>query len=284
VAFFDKVSFSKATFSSLTVFDGAMFSGDANFYEAAFEHNALFQRATFSGGAGFTRASFLAFADTLACDFTACEFKSNTSFSGAVFLSHTPDFRDAKLPEATEWDDAKWPPPPEDIDAARSQIYAFERLKAEMERSKRHEDEQFFFAKELSARRALLWFKCRDGERAIGERAKSAIGWLLNAAYTTFSGYGLSIVRPLVWLIALFFLCAGVFAATASLDGGPMNLRQAAEFSVTNLFPFLPNKAGTDITGHLSIWTKYFGDLQSFLGVLLLFLLGLALRNRFRMK
>ena len=153
-----------------------------------------------------------------------------------------------------------------------------------MERLKKFEDEQSFFAKELRARRALLWFKFLDRERGIGERTKCAFDGLLNAAYGAFSGYGLSIGRPFVSLITLFLLGGGVFATTASLHWGPMNLRQAAEFSFTNLFPFLPNKAGTDITGHLAIWTKYFGNLQSLLGVILLFLLGLALRNRFRMK
>jgi hypothetical protein len=142
----------------------------------------------------------------------------------------------------------------------------------------------FFFAKELRARRAWLWFNS-CGEKPVSLKwLKFFFGWLLNTAYETFSGYGLSIGRPLFWLITLFVLGAGIFATTASLDNGPMMLRQAAEFSFTNLFPFLPNKAGDDITKHLAMWAKYIGNLQSLFGVILLFLLGLALRNRFRMK
>jgi hypothetical protein len=199
-----------------------------------------------------------------------------SSRPSAQFGMHAPDFRDAKLREATEWHDARWPLSPGGKEAAQEQIYAYERLKAEMERQKKHEDEQFFFSKELHARRALLWFRCHDSRRPIGERLRFAFGWLLNAAYATFSGYGLSIGKPLAWLITLCILCALAFTQAPSLDGGPMNFGQAAEFTVINLLPFLPNKAGEDITKHLATWTKWAGNAESFL--------GLALRNRFRMK
>jgi len=267
VVFHGAAGFSEAAFFSYATFADAIFRAKAHFNKGAFSGNAKFSCAEFLGKP----------------DFTACEFKSYTWFAGTKFLSHAPDFRDAKLREAMEWHDARWPGLPKDKEAAQQQVYAFERLKAEMERLKKHEDEQFFFAKELRARRASLWFKWRDRNRELGKRANSAFGWLMNWAYATFSGYGLSIGRPLFWLITLF-VSADIFATTASLDNGPMTLRQAAEFSFTNLFPFLPNKAGDDIIKHLAIWTKYIGDLQSFLGVILLFLLGLALRNRFRMK
>ena len=53
-----------------------------------------------------------------------------------------------------------------------------------MERLKKHEDEQFFFRKELRARRGLVPF---------GSGA-----WLLNFAYEALSDYGQSIVKPLL--------------------------------------------------------------------------------------
>jgi hypothetical protein len=266
--FMETVSFGKANFRSTANFGGAVFSGRADFKEAAYFDLAYFKDTKFHDDVIFERV----------------KFKFHTVFSGTEFNSGVPDFRDAELPEATEWHDARWPLPPKSKKAAEQQVSAYERLKAEMERLKKHEDEQKFFAMELRARRALLWFECCDGKRAIRKRAKSAFGWTLNRGYALFSGYGLSIGRPFFGLIALFVVGVGVSTTTASLVCGPMNLRQAAEFSFTNLFPFLPNKAGDDIIKHLAIWAKYFGDLQSLLGVILLFLLGLALRNRFRMK
>jgi uncharacterized protein YjbI with pentapeptide repeats len=287
--FLGNVYFDATTFSSAADFNKTAFSRDACFSKAAFSGNADFSRAAFSGDAYFREAAFFDqaffheaefFGDS---DFMACEFKSHTSFAGAKFRSHAPDFRDARLREATEWHDAEWPPSPTNEEAAQDQVYAYERLKAEMERLKKHEDEQFFFAKELHARRTLLWFKSRDGNCAIRERAKSAFGVLLNWAYEVFGGYGLSIGSPLFWLVVLFAMGADIFAWAPVHKGVPLPYDVAESLSLTNLLPLLPYKVDNDII-HLSPFAKIIGDLQSFLGVILLFLLGLALRNRFRMK
>jgi len=42
-----------------------------------------------------------------------------------------------------------------------------------MEQLKKHEDEQSFFAKELNARRALLWFKCLNGKQTLANAQSS---------------------------------------------------------------------------------------------------------------
>jgi hypothetical protein len=67
------------------------------------------------------------------------------------FGDAVPDFRGAKMHEATEWHGVNWPLAPQDEGTAQAQVYAYERLKQEMERLKEHEDEQFFFRKELRA-------------------------------------------------------------------------------------------------------------------------------------
>jgi len=64
----------------------------------------------------------------------------------------------------------------------------------------------------------------------------------------------------------------------------PLAYDEAAGLSITNLISFLPYKVDNDISAHLSPLAKIVGDLQSLLAIILLFLLGLALRNRFRMK
>ncbi len=289
-AFDYSANFREAVFCDDAFFQEAEFSSEAIFYKATFFGVAFFGKKGFSGRAYFGGAEFFKFAefgnrtfsDTV--DFTACEFKSSTSFDGAKFLSRAPDFRDAKLRELTKWRDVEWPPPPTDQTAALMQVYAYERLKAEMERLKKHEDEQKFFAMELRARRALLWFKWHDGGRADGERTKSAFGWLLNGAYDVFSGYGLSVGSPLFWFVVLFAVGADIFAWAPVHKGAPLPYYIAEGLSLTNLAPFLPYKPDKDIIGCLSPLAKIFGNAQSLLGVILLFLLGLALRNRFRMR
>ncbi len=82
----------------------------------------------------------------------------------------------------------------------------------------------------------------------------------------------------------MFLFGFSFFTLTPVHNGSPLSLGEAAGLSFTNLVSFLPYKPNKDIIEGLSPFAKIFGDLQSFLGVILLFLLGLALRNRFRMK
>jgi hypothetical protein len=203
-------------------------------------------------------------------DFTSCEFKSDISFAGAKFKSQVPAFYDTKFREGTDWGQSTWPPPPKDKEAADRQVYAYERLKAEMERLNRNLEAQFFFAKELRAQR----------ERETRHSLRRA----LNFAYQILSGYGQSVRLPVFWLVMVFVFGASLFALVPVYKGAPLAYDEAAGLSITNLISLLPYKVDNDISAHLSPFAKIIGDIQSFLGVTLLFLLGLALRNRFRMK
>ncbi|MDP3555395.1 pentapeptide repeat-containing protein [Methylocystis sp.] len=287
--FADDANFLNSTFASGADFQGTKFSRAGNFRGATFYGSADFETAMFCGGAYFDGATFLN--DIF---FQGAVFESETYFFEAKFQKSVPDFRDAKLREATEWHDATWPDPPHDADGAYWQLYTYERLKAEMERLKKHEDEQFFFAKELRARRALLWFTALNKAPrtagayrkpwAFSKRINAGFRWLLNRSYYFFSGYGLSIGRPLVALGALLCVGAVIFATTNSLHDGPLRPGEALELSATNLISFLPYKPDNWLTAHLSKNAKWVRNAQSFFGLVLLFLLGLALRNRFRMK
>ena len=178
--------------------------------------------------------------------------------------------------EATEWHGVIWPRPPKNKDDAQEQVYAYERLRQEMERLKKHEDEQTFFRKELRARRGL--FRLFSG------------AWLMNFIYQATSDYGNSIVRPLLWLLGVFaggiviFMQAPVLAPpcipTKSFDF-------AAKISFSNVFVILPDKREILTPQILECWSntaRIVSAAQSISGVVLLFLLGLAIRNRFRMK
>jgi hypothetical protein len=272
--FLGYVSFSKAAFFSSAYFKSARFSGHAYFDVEEFRGAASFSGAMFCGDARFNRAKFFEIAV-----FTACEFKSRISFAGAKFESRVPTFFDTKLREAIvlgQWEgsaplkDKDWPAPPKDNKDAQLQVVAYERLKAGMERLNRHAEAQFFFIKELRAQR-----ECES--RYSPRRA-------LNFAYQILSGYGQSVRLPVFWLVMVFVFGASLFALVPVYKGIPLAYDEAAGLSITNLISFLPYKVENDVSTHLSAFAKIIGNLQSLFGFLLLFLLGLALRNRFRMK
>jgi hypothetical protein len=215
--------------------------------------------------------------------FINSKFAAQTLFVGTHFETYVPDFRGATMHEATEWHGATWPKPPRDGGTAQSQVYAYERLKQEMERLKKHEDEQRFFRKELRARRNMS----RPGS---GD-------WIMNLFYQASSNYGQSVTLPLLWLLGLFALGGSVFyvmhttAPTAiAVNLIAVNLQaipHAAALSFANIVPFVPISheiINAAAVASMSKVEKIVAVAQSLLGTPLLFLLGLALRNRFGMK
>jgi uncharacterized protein YjbI with pentapeptide repeats len=267
-SFSDYTDFRSAKFFENADFMFATFSGSVDFYGATFSDYANFSSATFRRSASFYAATFSDYAD-----FIDAEFVASTNFARAFFEHGVPDFRGAKMHEATEWHGVNWPPAPENNITARIQVYAYERLKLEMERLKKHDDEQFFFRKELRARRGLL--------------SPGSGAWLLNYAYEVSSDYGQSIERPLLWLFVLFVSGSIFFAGSPVFKGARMTIPVAAGLSFANIFSFLPlarEILGADMVAGLSRAAQIIGVVQSLLGALLLFLLGLALRTRFRMR
>ncbi len=249
------ISFSNSRFASSARFDGAIFMQEADFQDVTFCRPVSFYQTEFLGRGVLFQGS---------------EFRSHTSFALADFCEDVPDFRDAKLAEATEWHDSKWPLASDERYSAQQQAYAYQRLKAEMERLKKHEDEQFFFSMELRARRALY--------------DRRSLMWLINYAYDIFGGYGQSIGLPLFWLLACFTIGADILALIPTTGSVALDYGAAEGISLTNIFSILPYKPDRSITDGLSPLAKIVSDVQSVIGILLLFLLGLALRNRFRMK
>ncbi|MBR1270459.1 pentapeptide repeat-containing protein [Bradyrhizobium sp. AUGA SZCCT0222] len=288
VTFSGPCCFDSATFKSLADFDSAHFEnfnfrstafsranfraaifGKGAFESATFFENASFDSATFSGPIDF---DFVAFNREVS--FVNTKFAGQTRFSGARFETHVPDFRGATIHEATEWHDVIWPRPSRHRSAAQRQVYAYERLKQEMERLKKHEDEQSFFRRELRARRALI--------------RKLSGSWILNILYELFSDYGNSFIRPVLWLIGVFAAGIAIFTKVPLCAGEPMPFKLAVKLSFSNIFVILPDrrelvKAVQDVDC-FSNTTQAINAAQSISGVVLLFLLGLALRNWYRMK
>jgi len=282
-------NFRSATFARFANLRQARFSGDrADFFAVMFSGAADFARTMFSTGADFGSATFSERANFNTAKFNIANFNAttfsnriqfiNAEFTGSTIFGYArfalaPDFRGATMHEATEWHGVTWPKPPRNKEDAQRQVYAYERLKQEMEQLKKHEDEQRFFRKELRARRGL--------------ESRLTGAWLLNFFYEVFSDYGQSIGRPFFWIIVCFAIGFFFFAGTHVFNGTHLSRAGAAALSFANIFSFLPIKREimtSDMIAGLSTWAQILSSAQSVFGAVLLFLLGLALRNRFRMK
>ncbi|HEV2556477.1 MAG TPA: pentapeptide repeat-containing protein [Bosea sp. (in: a-proteobacteria)] len=274
-------TFAKASFSKRSSFLRAVYSSDAIFDGVTFFGSASFDKVSLSGTAGFQNAAFAA-----RVGFEDAKLQSATNFAGVRFTRDPPRFHGASLHEGTQWHGALWPPTPDDTEQAQQHVYSYERLKQEMERLKKHDDELQFFEREMRSRRIV------EGKR-------SAAG-LLNLAYDCLSGYGRSILRPMLGLVATFLLGILVmvntvgwprkcwYCPTSVVSESAWNaVKQAALLSFANMLAPLNVRKDffdADMLAGLPGWLKMFAGLQTLLALAFAFLIGLALRNRFRLR
>ncbi len=160
-----------------------------------------------------------------------------------------------------------------------------------MNKSLQIDEEQFFHRQEMRCKTKLArWYH-------------KPFYWL----YSWFSDYGISVWRPLFGIIAvmlfgaLFMLWwqeaftflpkdAAGFDWTLGLLGEDdpwTKPRQAAGWSISNTLPFLGFGKlyyGGEFAAKLAWPLKVVGGVQTVFGFVLLFFLGLGLRNRFRLR
>lgn len=268
------VHFAKAKFPDAG-FDQAIFEGDAGFTEATFEGHAWFEKATFEGDAGFNAATFKGYAG-----FDGATLKGNTKFTGATFTGpvslensrfrNVPDFRRSEFKKHLTLHginiEFRTPTEPDDADKYR-------RLKELAFNARDHDRAQEFFAFELIAKR--------------GHETRR-LKLIPNYLYRGFSGFGRSLWRPSIGL----FVVWGAFGVLYSWIAikNMSHLLDGLLFSAAQLFPFLgaskgalaDAKAALFGNAALDAWVNALGMIEGGLGILFLFLIGLALRNRFR--
>ena len=153
---------------------------------------------------------------------------------------------------------------------ARVTVRAYERLKLEMDKLKKHEDELDFFALELQARRVSA------GKWSTAEGL--AIG-----IYGCLCDYGRSYSRPLCLLGAVTVLGAAPFLADFGISGwhGSLALSAANTFGILGLRREFFDPA---VILEFPWMLKLLSATQTVAGAVLFFLFGLGLRNRFRMR
>ncbi|MEL7274446.1 MAG: hypothetical protein AAGK33_13545 [Pseudomonadota bacterium] len=217
-------------------------------------------------------------------------------FSGSRF-EQVPDFRNAMFERPPEVADMKVPLPAmkrtslfcfatakDSDDVAR-----FRKLKAMALAANDHEKDGEFFAKEMIAKRGI--------------ETTTFFGLLFNSLYWTLSNFGQSFMRPMAWLGASLAFFTALYAALATTAlGFSKALEFGAIHAIKNLTPVVSTivRFGAKPKDYVSVYDKRFDALvtndapvgwiivlsygQAFIGTVLLFLLLLALRNKFRLK
>ena len=280
-------------------FKMSQFDGTADFRTAAFGADAEFDNSMMKEGADFTNA---AFSGTVR--FHNCRFRSTTSFRNATFRT-PPEFFETELHEDVDFGAIDWKlaernyhrsAKRDELTSERSihadhAMRAWERLALIMSQREKREDRHQFFRLKMRAER---W---RDGFGFL-----SSLNWL----FDTFSDYGWNTGRAFGWWAGHVLLIGAVLAGVAmhcslcAVDGGQRFLdffRDGVLLSFANSHSFLglasdggwlegSRDAIVDSCRETAVFAAVFGYIglvQAILGPILLFLVLLTLRNRFRL-
>jgi uncharacterized protein YjbI with pentapeptide repeats len=298
------IVFRSATFVNLTKFILADFHGDATFASSIFEKETIFRMTVFCNRADFTGVQFKGITDfseskfhtkgtelLSGIRFTDAIFSKSTSFRQCLFAHSYPEFTNSDIYPVTDFSAEKkfWPSgitsPKKD---ARESCGIIRNLLAKKGLA---EDQHFFFRREMM----------------FTSHHETFLRRIPYQVYRCLSDYGDSIARPLLWILGVwilgFALLWGYFAGCQYLCleyisvQSPYFMRPptpkpewngltAAGLSFSNLFP-LYGFGGVffkEVLETLPPALKFVSGFQTVISLPLLFLLGLGLRQRFRLS
>lgn len=252
-------------------FSGAMFQESANFGVSWFGANgvAVFEETVFAGNADFTRCHFAGFTD-----FERAEFSSTIDFEFAEFENYVPKFFHTNPSQDIRFSaiNSNWPSP--NASNGEEGKRAYTRLRQIMNDSHKPDEEYFFYRQEM---------KCKAAVERWPDR------WIISS-FGHLSDFGFSIARPIFALLFIWIFPAVLYQV--SLSGIFLNkealLSIPASFglSFSYLFSFLglTERFFPSVSQNLPSLLSMVSGIQTIMGFVLLFLLGLGLRNRFRIK
>ena len=146
----------------------------------------------------------------------------------------------------------------------------------------------------------------KDHERALEFKAQEILATrqhqhkglakVLPWCFETFSNYGRSVLRPLVGLIWVWGMFGLIYQSISqNASGDWQKLHESLVFSASQMFPLIPgfceSREGAlgmlfpslSSEPFLPLWLSALAFFQSLLAIIFFFLLGLALRNQFRL-
>jgi len=294
--------FREAVFRGLANFEEAKFSGVADFMGAKFDSNASFESAEFTNDGKFVSVEFDGYTDFTGCKFTSragfdytnfgddADFSGTTfdgaiSFTGSIF-HNVPDLRQTitkahitlyemrvEYEKERNWIAFRQATDHEAADK-------FRRLKQLAIEAKDHQRELVFLANEFRTER----FHDTTGIRLIP-----------NYLYAWTSDFGQSIQRPFWYLVTLWLLVAQILLRDGSIFAPPYSrAADALLVSAGNLLPFIGGSRAaiarkdrlfpkTEFPDGIPAWVDAVSIIEGLLAAVFIFLIGLALRNRFRL-
>jgi hypothetical protein len=258
-----------------------------SFAGARFDDEAVFSGRLFKSNANFTNAHFY-----FPPDFDGADNVSRIDFTG----THIGFVPKGKLIHLTE--DSRVP----------VRLRAFRKI---AEETKNHDLERDLYIEERKAERGVYWRQRREELKEAPRREKPLIALRLGAhlfwiavmgVYWTLADYGRSCVRPAAWLIAsgygFYRLYLWILAPMPS-KVGPLDMEKYEHavrmLALGNSVPFVgPLTIDADIKKFL--FCRGFGNCtptegyqllvisQNLISIILVFFIGLALRNYFKIK
>ena len=303
------VSFAGSHFERGATFLGTQFMGGASFANSVLKMNPMFndsrfeeryfsgsisvliladfRKAQFPDGASFREVIFgndeKAYSRKLwpdrRADFTDAEFGAATTFRGALFAG-VPAFFNTTLHEDTDFERVDWTKAETNNISVDYAVRAWERLELMMSKLEKPLDRHRFFRLKMRARRRSDSFLLRIFNWLFEKT--SDYGWGVGRAFGCWLGH---------WVIMSLILFANTGAAVTC--AGWWRLALAAlgtSFANAHAFLFLAAKGGyleaekklLEENDEYGILVP-FGTVEAVLGPILLFLLLLTLRNRFRL-
>jgi uncharacterized protein YjbI with pentapeptide repeats len=277
VTFCEDARFTGVEFRMDASFSRVTFGGDAMFKEATYSKGSDFQRATFNRQANFTSSTFGADGGEQFVTFADCQFDKPLNFRGAKFLAQYPVFSGAITADRNIFTAKRdhWPnKTTQDPEEARESCAAIRHM---LDKQGLPDEAHFFYRREMGFAGQIGWYWQRLPYRLYG----------------ALSDYGHSIRLPVEWLAALivtgwvifsFWLALCQPAGAATRWHQP--LVEGLSLSIANTLPFL----GLMRSMHPHFYERapalidFLSIAQSLAGIILLFLLGLGLRTRFRMR
>jgi len=278
----DGADFGRATFSAEASFPKVTFSARADFIEAKFFKAVNFAGGSFTLWVRFDKASFY---DEV--DFSGWKFNGPAYFHGTSF-SRVPIFHGADIHQGTEFGN---------IDAAFTDFqsdeaeHRYRTLKLAMGKYQARKEEAAFAALELKARRHCLF-----------REAKTKPFWKHIPLWSECLGYwlwekcsksGRGFLRPLSLYLA--FWAAFTASYVLPCNGWRGDWWAGIHYAFLKQFPFAAAfRGGTNHFSNLEQvlfaatpppgWVTALNSFQSITALILIFLMGLGIRHKFRLR
>ena len=288
--------FGGTTFDGKANFTDAKFSGESNFANAVFIGESDFSNAVSSGDVDFTSAKFGGYAD-----FIDATFETRCSFYQAKSEKNVPNFIGAQYKTAPLIEGFKipWVKDLPEVD-----IEAYRQLKKFAIEGANHEQEVRFFGFETRCKMYLDY---------------PALTRFSIRLYWVFSNFGQSLIRPLGALVLVWIVATAMTIATTMKTPIPTALSSLIMFEYLEPCEAIPSNAfrskldairsqsiGSSLTlpviamdrdtqhqrnqclygqgGGVPETNRIINGTQQVLSLIFLFLFGLAVRNRFKIK